>query len=202
MLGLCTIRFLPEVSLKARLAFMQYAPLMAAFYHWVFGTMFIYIFATLLGNCHQIMRSGAMWFIKDPQNQNMHPIRDILERPTCPTRCADIHSIITAVRVETEGTVVDCSVQPGAHASHPSLRRSSLPTSNSCSTDWYHLMEVAFKEAFRPVVHIWNHGKEGSTNNDVAIVRGVQLTVEVTEGEQSINEVEARLPKLRNAEAE
>ena len=28
------------------------------------------------------MRSGAMWFIKDPQNQNMHPIRDILERPT------------------------------------------------------------------------------------------------------------------------
>ena len=28
------------------------------------------------------MRSGAMWFIKDPQDQNFHPIRDILERPT------------------------------------------------------------------------------------------------------------------------
>ena len=23
-----------------------------------------------------------MWFIKDPQDQNFHPIRDILERPT------------------------------------------------------------------------------------------------------------------------
>lgn len=79
---------------------MQYAPLTATFYHWVVGTMFMfvilihspvvylsdsldrYMFAILLGGCRQIMRSGAMWFIKDPQNQNMHPIRDILERPT------------------------------------------------------------------------------------------------------------------------
>ena len=28
------------------------------------------------------MRPGSMWFIKDPQDQNFHPIRDILERPT------------------------------------------------------------------------------------------------------------------------
>lgn len=27
------------------------------------------------------MRAGAMWFIKDPQDQNFHPIRDILDRP-------------------------------------------------------------------------------------------------------------------------
>lgn len=27
------------------------------------------------------MRPGAMWFIKDPQDTNFHPIRDILERP-------------------------------------------------------------------------------------------------------------------------
>jgi E3 ubiquitin-protein ligase MARCH6 len=28
------------------------------------------------------MRPGAMWFVKDPQDQNAHPIRDILDRPT------------------------------------------------------------------------------------------------------------------------
>ena len=28
------------------------------------------------------MRPGAMWFIKDPSDQNFHPIRDILERPS------------------------------------------------------------------------------------------------------------------------
>ena len=27
------------------------------------------------------MRPGAMWFIKDPQDPNSHPIRDILDRP-------------------------------------------------------------------------------------------------------------------------
>lgn len=26
------------------------------------------------------MRPGAMWFVKDPQDQNSHPIRDILDR--------------------------------------------------------------------------------------------------------------------------
>jgi E3 ubiquitin-protein ligase MARCH6 len=41
-----------------------------------------YQFAILLAACRGIMRPGAMWFIKDPQDQNFHPIRDILERPT------------------------------------------------------------------------------------------------------------------------
>jgi E3 ubiquitin-protein ligase MARCH6 len=49
---------------------------------WLSNSLGRYMFAILLGGCRQIMRSGAMWFIKDPQNQNMHPIRDILERPT------------------------------------------------------------------------------------------------------------------------
>ncbi len=40
-----------------------------------------YQFAILLAGCRTIMRSGAMWFIKDPSDQNFHPIRDILERP-------------------------------------------------------------------------------------------------------------------------
>jgi E3 ubiquitin-protein ligase MARCH6 len=41
-----------------------------------------YSFAVLLSGCRAVMRPGAMWFIKDPQDQNSHPIRDILDRPT------------------------------------------------------------------------------------------------------------------------
>lgn len=69
------------------------------FYHWIAGTMFMYVldpllhvdgadmysrysFAVLLSGCRAVMRPGAMWFIKDPQDQNSHPIRDILDRPT------------------------------------------------------------------------------------------------------------------------
>ena len=43
ILDLCTIWFFPEVSLKARLVFVQYAPLTATFYHWVVGTMFMFV---------------------------------------------------------------------------------------------------------------------------------------------------------------
>lgn len=63
-------------------SFFAEAPLTSIFYHWVAGTFFMYSFAILLSGCRTIMRSGAMWFIKDPQDQNTHPIRDILERPT------------------------------------------------------------------------------------------------------------------------
>lgn len=81
-LDLCSIWLFPEASLQSRIAFFQYAPLTATFYHWVVGTMFMYQFAILLGSCRTIMRPGAMWFIKDPSDQNFHPIRDILERPS------------------------------------------------------------------------------------------------------------------------
>ncbi|KAI6044437.1 hypothetical protein EDC04DRAFT_2642609 [Pisolithus marmoratus] len=82
MLDACTIWVFPEASFASRVSFFVQAPLTAMFYHWVAGTMFMYQFAILLAGCRSIMRPGAMWFIKDPQDQNFHPIRDILDRPT------------------------------------------------------------------------------------------------------------------------
>ncbi|KAI0077759.1 hypothetical protein K474DRAFT_1620717 [Panus rudis PR-1116 ss-1] len=82
MLDACTVWLFPNGSFRSRTAFLMFAPVTAAFYHWVIGTMFMYQFAVLLAGCRGIMRPGAMWFIKDPQDQNFHPIRDILERPT------------------------------------------------------------------------------------------------------------------------
>ncbi|KAH8832844.1 hypothetical protein DL96DRAFT_1667326 [Flagelloscypha sp. PMI_526] len=82
VLDLCTIWLFPEASLASRIAFFMRAPLTAMFYHWIAGTMFMYSFAILLSGCRGLLRPGAMWFIRDPQDQNAHPIRDILDRPT------------------------------------------------------------------------------------------------------------------------
>ncbi|KAF8872840.1 hypothetical protein CPB84DRAFT_1818035 [Gymnopilus junonius] len=71
VLDLCTVWLFPEANMQSPM-----------FYHWVAGTMFMYSFAVLLSGCRSVMRPGAMWFIKDPQDQNSHPIRDILDRPT------------------------------------------------------------------------------------------------------------------------
>ncbi|PFH51012.1 hypothetical protein AMATHDRAFT_143498 [Amanita thiersii Skay4041] len=81
VLDLTTIWLFPEANLASRVAFFVQAPLTAIFYHWIAGTLFMYAFAVLLSGCRSVMRPGAMWFIKDPQDQNSHPIRDILDRP-------------------------------------------------------------------------------------------------------------------------
>ncbi|KAF7976370.1 hypothetical protein HWV62_6933 [Athelia sp. TMB] len=82
MLDICSVWLFPEANLRSRAVFFVQAPITAMFYHWVAGTGFMYQFAILLAGCRQIMRAGAMWFIKDPQDQNFHPIREILDRPT------------------------------------------------------------------------------------------------------------------------
>ncbi|KDQ12990.1 hypothetical protein BOTBODRAFT_399709 [Botryobasidium botryosum FD-172 SS1] len=82
MLDFCTLPLFPDASLWSRLEFQKYAPIACTFYHWMLGTMFMYQFAILLGSCRSIMRKGALWFIKDPQDPSFHPIRDILDRPT------------------------------------------------------------------------------------------------------------------------
>ncbi|KAG6907887.1 hypothetical protein DXG01_006994 [Tephrocybe rancida] len=82
VLDLCTVWLFPEANLTSRVVFFAHAPLTAVFYHWVAGTMFMYAFAMILAGARSIMRPGAMWFIKDPQDVNSHPIREILDRPT------------------------------------------------------------------------------------------------------------------------
>ncbi|KAF9077991.1 hypothetical protein BDP27DRAFT_1310544 [Rhodocollybia butyracea] len=81
VLDICTLWLFPGASYASRMEFLSQAPLTTVFYHWVAGTMFMYSFAVLLSGCRSVMRPGAMWFIKDPQDQNLHPIRDILDRP-------------------------------------------------------------------------------------------------------------------------
>ncbi|KIY65813.1 hypothetical protein CYLTODRAFT_492008 [Cylindrobasidium torrendii FP15055 ss-10] len=80
ILDACTLWFFTPHHLGGRTLFLFQAPMTATFYHWVAGTMFMYSFAILLSGCRSIMRPGAMWFVKDPQDQNSHPIRDILDR--------------------------------------------------------------------------------------------------------------------------
>lgn len=43
MLDVCTVWLFPQGSFRSRAAFLMYAPLTAVFYHWVLGTMFMYV---------------------------------------------------------------------------------------------------------------------------------------------------------------
>ncbi|KAF9506397.1 hypothetical protein BS47DRAFT_1385606 [Hydnum rufescens UP504] len=82
ILDLSTLPIFPDATIWSRLQYCANAPVTAAFFLWMLGTMFMYQFATLLAACRGLMRKGALWFIKDPQDPTFHPIRDILDRPT------------------------------------------------------------------------------------------------------------------------
>jgi len=57
-LDLCSIWLFPEASLQSRIAFFQYAPLTATFYHWVVGTMFMWVVSLGLASAADLYLAG------------------------------------------------------------------------------------------------------------------------------------------------
>ncbi|KAI1303396.1 hypothetical protein EDD11_005359 [Mortierella claussenii] len=49
--------------------------------HWLVGTAFMFNFSVFVSLCREVVRPGVMWFIRDPNDEGFHPVREILERP-------------------------------------------------------------------------------------------------------------------------
>lgn len=80
---LLDIAFLPlfsGASVASRLVLAANSPWGFAFVHWFAGTGYMFHFALFVGMCRKILRRGVLWFIRDPDDPNFHPVRDVLER--------------------------------------------------------------------------------------------------------------------------
>ncbi|OTA52643.1 hypothetical protein K449DRAFT_440582 [Hypoxylon sp. EC38] len=67
-------------SVKSRLLFTYNFPLTSIFVHWFVGTGYMFHFALFVSMCRKIMRKGVLYFIRDPDDPEFHPVRDVLER--------------------------------------------------------------------------------------------------------------------------
>ncbi|KAI0841813.1 hypothetical protein F5Y06DRAFT_260475 [Hypoxylon sp. FL0890] len=67
-------------SIKSRLLFTYNFPLTSIFVHWFVGTGYMFHFALFVSMCRKIMRKGVLYFIRDPDDPEFHPVRDVLER--------------------------------------------------------------------------------------------------------------------------
>ncbi|KAI1144664.1 hypothetical protein F5Y05DRAFT_34523 [Hypoxylon sp. FL0543] len=67
-------------SVKSRLLFTYNFPLTSMFVHWFVGTGYMFHFALFVSMCRKIMRKGVLYFIRDPDDPEFHPVRDVLER--------------------------------------------------------------------------------------------------------------------------
>lgn len=52
------------------------------FLHWLFGTLFMFQFAQLVSTIRStFFRRGVLWFVRDPQDEDFNPIREMVDKP-------------------------------------------------------------------------------------------------------------------------
>lgn len=64
-----------------RMRFHFNAPISSWFLHWFAGSLFMYHFANFIGMVRSFLRPGVMWFIRDLNEEEFSPIKDIIEKP-------------------------------------------------------------------------------------------------------------------------
>ncbi|TWU73148.1 hypothetical protein ED733_002499 [Metarhizium rileyi] len=67
-------------TFNSRILFTFNYPLTSIFVHWFVGTGYMFHFALFVSMCRKIMRPGVLYFIRDPDDPEFHPVRDVLER--------------------------------------------------------------------------------------------------------------------------
>ncbi|KAI0481801.1 hypothetical protein F4859DRAFT_476048 [Xylaria cf. heliscus] len=80
LLDFALLPLFEHTSLKSRLLFAYNYPLTSIFVHWFIGTGYMFHFALFVSMCRKIMRKGVLYFIRDPDDPEFHPVRDVLER--------------------------------------------------------------------------------------------------------------------------
>ena len=68
------------VTIASRIHFTILSPWNSGFVHWFVGTCYMFHFALFVSMCRKIMRTGVLYFIRDPDDPTFHPVRDVLER--------------------------------------------------------------------------------------------------------------------------
>ncbi|KAH9990144.1 hypothetical protein F4779DRAFT_258686 [Xylariaceae sp. FL0662B] len=80
LLDLALLPLFESTSFRSRLLFTYNYPLTSIFVHWFVGTGYMFHFALFVSMCRKIMRKGVLYFIRDPDDPEFHPVRDVLER--------------------------------------------------------------------------------------------------------------------------
>ncbi len=80
LLDLALLPLFENATVLSRLMFTRDYPATSIFVHWFVGTGYMFHFALFVSMCRKIMRPGVLYFIRDPDDPEFHPVRDVLER--------------------------------------------------------------------------------------------------------------------------
>ncbi|KKA28114.1 hypothetical protein TD95_002316 [Thielaviopsis punctulata] len=80
LMDIALLPLFESATLASRFEFAMKNPLTSMFVHWFVGTGYMFHFALFVSMCRKIMRKGVLYFIRDPDDPDFHPIREVLER--------------------------------------------------------------------------------------------------------------------------
>ncbi|KUI56199.1 ERAD-associated E3 ubiquitin-protein ligase doa10 [Cytospora mali] len=80
LLDIALLPLFEDTTIMSRVMFTVNYPLTSIFVHWFVGTGYMFHFALFVSMCRKIMRKGVLYFIRDPDDAEFHPVRDVLER--------------------------------------------------------------------------------------------------------------------------
>ena len=79
LLDLCMLPVFGS-TVASRITFHYAYPNSSRFLHWLVGTSFMYQFANYIVMTREVIRPGVLWFIRDPNDPDFHPVQDIMEK--------------------------------------------------------------------------------------------------------------------------
>ena len=80
LLDIALLPLFEQATLESRMTFTAATPWTSGFVHWFVGACYMFHFALFVSMCRGIMRTGVLYFIRDPDDPTFHPVRDVLER--------------------------------------------------------------------------------------------------------------------------
>eukprot|EP00127_Corallochytrium_limacisporum_P000831 Clim_evm7s26 gene=Clim_evmTU7s26 len=68
-------------TVRGRFAFTKTAFLTSCFLHWLAGMLYMFHFANFVSYIREVCRPGLLWFLRNPNDPNFHPIREMVDLP-------------------------------------------------------------------------------------------------------------------------
>ncbi|EPX73135.1 ER-localized ubiquitin ligase Doa10 [Schizosaccharomyces octosporus yFS286] len=81
LLSLCVIGTFKNMTFETLCSVMSDHPFPGTFFAWFIGITFMFEFAVFISMIRKIVRPGVLFFLRDPNDPQFHPIREILEKP-------------------------------------------------------------------------------------------------------------------------
>ncbi|TIA93590.1 hypothetical protein E3P99_00067 [Wallemia hederae] len=80
LLEICSMPLYADINFQTRLNYTVNAPITSLFTKWLCGTLLLFLVSVLITGIRKLLRPGVLWFIRDPNDPNFAPMRDVLER--------------------------------------------------------------------------------------------------------------------------